>query len=177
MLTETSHFTNLPPPRTYHFKADTPTDAESWVSAIKHTQVSGIPLAEQQLTSNGIPILVHKCLQFVESHGMEAEGLYRLSGGKVNSRKLVLAFNQGEQERGWSLGQLSCYFYLIICWCSIIVTGTVYNIPLYRCKRSCDWSRSVYRPWRDRHSETVLQEFTRPYPHPQTLPIIHQHYT
>ena len=66
-----------------------------WVSALKHTQVSGIPLAEQQLTSTGIPILVHKCLQFVETYGLETEGLYRLSGGKANSRKLVLAFNQG----------------------------------------------------------------------------------
>lgn len=57
--------------------------------------MSGIPLTEQQLTSTGIPILVHKCLEFVETYGLETEGLYRLSGGKTNSRKLVLAFNQG----------------------------------------------------------------------------------
>lgn len=81
--------------RTFQLRADNPSDAEMWVSALKHTQVSGIPLAEQQLTSTGIPILVHKCLQFVETYGLETEGLYRLSGGKANSRKLVLAFNQG----------------------------------------------------------------------------------
>jgi len=76
-------------------RAESPADADSWLSALRHTQVSGIPLGEQQLTSTGIPILVHKCLQFVESYGMETEGLYRLSGGKAQSRKLVLAFNQG----------------------------------------------------------------------------------
>ena len=81
--------------RTYHLRADSPAEAESWLSALRHTQVSGIPLAEQQLTSTGIPILIHKCLQFVESYGMETEGLYRLSGQKANIRKLILAFNQG----------------------------------------------------------------------------------
>ena len=32
-------------------------------------KVSGLPLQGQELTNNGIPIIVHKCLQFVESHG------------------------------------------------------------------------------------------------------------
>lgn len=32
-------------------------------------KVSGLPLQSQELTNNGIPIIVHKCLQFVESHG------------------------------------------------------------------------------------------------------------
>ena len=79
----------------YHLRAETPQDAESWVSALKHTQVSGIPLSDQQLTSGQIPIIVHKCLQFVETYGMEIEGLYRLSGVKAKIRKLVLAFDQG----------------------------------------------------------------------------------
>ena len=81
--------------RTYHLKAENPAEAESWMSALRHTQVSGIPISEQQLTSTGIPILIHKCLQFIESHGMETEGLYRLSGEKAKIRKLILAFNQG----------------------------------------------------------------------------------
>lgn len=84
--------------RTYYLRAETPVEAESWMSALRHTQVSGIPLSEQQLTSTGIPILIHKCLQFVESYGMETEGLYRLSGEKAKIRKLILAFNQGERE-------------------------------------------------------------------------------
>jgi hypothetical protein len=66
------------------------------MSALRHTQVSGIPLAEQQLTSTGIPIVIHKCLQFIESIGLDIEGLYRISGEKAKIRKLILAFNQGE---------------------------------------------------------------------------------
>lgn len=82
--------------RTYHLKAESLAEAESWLSALRHTQVSGIPLGEQQLTSTGIPIVIHKCLQFVESIGLDVEGLYRISGEKTKIRKLVLAFNQGE---------------------------------------------------------------------------------
>lgn len=66
------------------------------MSALRHTQVSGIPLSEQQLTSTGIPIVIHKCLQFIESIGLDIEGLYRISGEKAKIRKLILAFNQGE---------------------------------------------------------------------------------
>ena len=55
---------------------------------------------EQQLTDNGLPILVHKCLLFIECYGMEIEGLYRLSGVKAKIRSLILAFNQGMSTRG-----------------------------------------------------------------------------
>ncbi len=72
------------------------------MSALRHTQVSGIPLGEQQLTSTNIPIVIHKCLQFIESIGMEREGLYRISGEKAKIRKLILAFNQGERCGRWS---------------------------------------------------------------------------
>ena len=85
--------------RTYQLKAESPADVESWMSALRHTQVSGIPLAEQLLTNSNVPIIVHKCLQFVESTGIDMEGLYRISGEKAKIRKLILAFNQGES--GW----------------------------------------------------------------------------
>ena len=76
--------------RTHFLKADNVSEADSWYSALKHTQVhfliwvclwcivmvvgaylkvSGLPLQDQELTNNGIPIIVHKCVQFVESHG------------------------------------------------------------------------------------------------------------
>ena len=80
--------------------------------------MSGIPLSEQQLTSSGIPVLMHKCLQFIEQYGkggwrenggcssvqlplhyisptgLDAEGLYRKSGEKRAIRSLEQAFNQ-----------------------------------------------------------------------------------
>ena len=84
--------------RTYQLKAESYAEAESWVSALRHTQVSGIPLSEQLLTSNKIPVIIHKCLQFIESTGMDVEGLYRISGEKAKIRKLILAFNQGKDD-------------------------------------------------------------------------------
>ena len=38
---------------------------------VVYLKVSGLPLQDQELTNNGIPIIVHKCVQFVESHGEE----------------------------------------------------------------------------------------------------------
>ena len=111
---------SLPPPpppslilspslhRTYQLKADSQSEAESWVSALKQTQVSGIPLSEHQLTGNKIPIIVHKCLQFVESAGLDEEGLYRLNGEKAKIKKLLSAFNQG---KGPSIKHLYLFVY------------------------------------------------------------------
>ena len=82
--------------RTYDLKAESLTDAEAWVAALRHTQVSGVPLADQILTNSSVPIIVHKCLQFVESTGFDTVGLYSINGGKAKIRKLILAFNQGK---------------------------------------------------------------------------------
>jgi hypothetical protein len=80
--------------RTYSLRSDTPADAESWMQLLKQTQVS-VPLSEHLLISSGnIPIIVHKCIQFIELVGLQAEGLYRKSGEKVKIRKLIQAFNQ-----------------------------------------------------------------------------------
>ena len=83
--------------------------------------MSGIPLSEQQVTAGNIPIIIHKCLQFVETDGgllleyvhifiafmnlhadtdgsfsgLDTEGLYRKSGEKQKIRKLIFEFNQG----------------------------------------------------------------------------------
>jgi len=96
---------SLAPCRTYQLKADSLADAESWMTALRHTQVSGIPLAEQLLTNGNVPIIVHKCLQFVESTGIDMEGLYRINGEKAKIRKLILSFNQG----GVGLGVVLCH--------------------------------------------------------------------
>ena len=59
-----------------------------------HSQVFGIPLSEQKITTGGIPIIIHKCLQFVEMFGLDEEGIYGVSGNIYKIRKLILAFNQ-----------------------------------------------------------------------------------
>ena len=82
--------------RTYLLKAGTVSETDLWYNAIRHTQVSGIPLQNQVTTSGGVPVIVHKCIQFVEAYGMEVEGVYRHSGQKAKIQRLTLEFNQGE---------------------------------------------------------------------------------
>ena len=82
--------------RTYILKAATCAETDLWYNAIRHTQVSGIPLQNQVTTSGGVPVIVHKCVQFVEAYGMDVEGVYRHSGQKAKIQKLTLEFNQGE---------------------------------------------------------------------------------
>ena len=83
-------------------------------------QVSGIPLSEQQTTSAGIPIIIHKCLQFVETFGLEAQGIYRMSGNLAKIRKLILGFNQGlpsshpPQHSGHHLSTFSLPFSIVL---------------------------------------------------------------
>ena len=82
--------------RTYILKACNCSESDLWYNAIRHTQVSGIPLQNQVTTSGGVPMIVHKCVQFVEAHGMDMEGVYRHSGQKAKIQRLTLEFNQGE---------------------------------------------------------------------------------
>ena len=82
--------------RTYLLKAGTGPETDLWYNAIRHTQVSGTPLQNQVTTSGGVPVIVHKCIQFVEAYGMEVEGVYRHSGQKAKIQRLTLEFNQGE---------------------------------------------------------------------------------
>ena len=82
--------------RTYILKAGNCSESDLWYNAIRHTQVSGIPLQNQVTTSGGVPMIVHKCVQFVEAHGMDMEGVYRHSGQKAKIQRLTLEFNQGE---------------------------------------------------------------------------------
>uniref|UniRef100_A0A1X7TTF8 Uncharacterized protein n=2 Tax=Amphimedon queenslandica TaxID=400682 RepID=A0A1X7TTF8_AMPQE len=80
--------------RSYTLRADNPNEADQWLQALKQTQMS-VQLSEHPVISSGnIPIIVHKCLQFVEISGLKTEGLYRKSGEHSKIRKLLLAFNQ-----------------------------------------------------------------------------------
>ena len=56
----------------------------------------GLALDAQPKTSNGIPVLVHKCIMFLESR-TDAEGIYRISGVRTRIEKLKLLFNQVEK--------------------------------------------------------------------------------
>jgi Arf-GAP/Rho-GAP domain/ANK repeat/PH domain-containing protein 2 len=59
-------------------------------------QESGNSLAEQQLTSENVPIIVEKCLGFVAAHGMQLQGIYRLNGTHSKINKLLQDFHNGK---------------------------------------------------------------------------------
>ncbi|XP_068702359.1 arf-GAP with Rho-GAP domain, ANK repeat and PH domain-containing protein 1-like isoform X3 [Montipora foliosa] len=81
--------------RTHSLKADTEEELDAWFSALRNKQVFGVLLSQQDLGSDGIPHLVAKCLQFVETYGgLEMEGVYRVNGGQLTMKKLRTLFDQ-----------------------------------------------------------------------------------
>ena len=55
----------------------------------------GVPLEEQQCTSAGVPLLMHKCIEFIEDDGVDLVGLYRVNGRAKQIDDLILQFDQG----------------------------------------------------------------------------------
>ncbi|KAI6645936.1 Arf-GAP with Rho-GAP domain, ANK repeat and PH domain-containing protein 1-like [Oopsacas minuta] len=80
--------------RTYSFQAESHEEAKLWYQVLKRTQVFGVPLDEQQYTRAGVPLLICKCIEFIEEDGMEDIGLYRVSGRSKQIDDLTLQFDQ-----------------------------------------------------------------------------------
>lgn len=56
--------------RSYYFQSTTKADGESWMSAIQKADCgSGLSLENQQLTPEGVPILLEKCITYIERFG------------------------------------------------------------------------------------------------------------
>ncbi|XP_060080907.1 arf-GAP with Rho-GAP domain, ANK repeat and PH domain-containing protein 1-like [Ylistrum balloti] len=75
------HFVlDLPGGRALYFQADLIKDTERLFNAISSLMRSGgNTLVDQQLTSDDVPVIVDKCLKFIEEHGLREEGIYRLA--------------------------------------------------------------------------------------------------
>ena len=74
----------------------------SWLTAIMETQVFGQPLhivAQRQSSSmdKNVPLVLVKCISYLNTYGLEQEGLYRLPGDANQVAKLKLRFNQDER--------------------------------------------------------------------------------
>ncbi len=54
----------------------------------------GSPLAKV-VESDGVPVFVHKCVQFIETNGIQMVGLYRVSGKKDDCLALQEKYDQG----------------------------------------------------------------------------------
>lgn len=51
--------------------SDTKPDTESWFAALRRSDnESGSTLEEQQLTAEGVPIVLEKCISYVEQFGI-----------------------------------------------------------------------------------------------------------
>ncbi len=54
----------------------------------------GSPL-ESVIGEDGVPVFVKKCVELIESGGLKAEGIYRVSGKKEDCLALQEKFDEG----------------------------------------------------------------------------------
>lgn len=47
-----------------------------------------------QASNNPLPLLVEKCVQFIEAEGLDSEGIYRVPGNRVHVDQLIAKFNE-----------------------------------------------------------------------------------
>lgn len=66
--------------------------------------IGGSPMAHQptlenfvQSENNVIPLLLEKCVKFIEAEGLESEGLYRVPGNRSHVELLFQKFDEGIQ--------------------------------------------------------------------------------
>ncbi|XP_041438699.1 arf-GAP with Rho-GAP domain, ANK repeat and PH domain-containing protein 1 isoform X2 [Xenopus laevis] len=70
-------------------------DFSGWVNAIqKASSSTGDTLSEQQLTGSDVPVLVHKCIEYISQFGMASEGIYRKSGQNSKTTSLLEALKK-----------------------------------------------------------------------------------
>ena len=67
-------------------------------------KVFGVWLSQQELGSDGIPHLVAKCLQFVETYGMSVSMLISSRSGKSRDYRDVIIFECFSSTRKWKAG-------------------------------------------------------------------------
>lgn len=48
-----------------------------------------------QSESNAVPIILEKCVQFVEEEGLDSEGIYRVPGNRAHVELLFQKFDEG----------------------------------------------------------------------------------
>jgi len=82
------------PNRTFYLKGESVSEAESWYWAIKNKQVFGVDIRNQDVNSKSIPLLVAKCIDFVECYALEEEGIYRRNGSVATIKNLRRMFDQ-----------------------------------------------------------------------------------
>ncbi|KAK6173548.1 hypothetical protein SNE40_016977 [Patella caerulea] len=79
------HFVVNAPGRALYIQADLSRDTERLRNIIENAiKGSGITLEDQQLTSDNVPVIVDRCINFITNNGLRTRGIYRESA--TNSR-------------------------------------------------------------------------------------------
>eukprot|EP00051_Salpingoeca_urceolata_P023943 m.413051 g.413051 ORF g.413051 m.413051 type:complete len:1593 (-) comp20172_c4_seq19:1349-6127(-) len=81
--------------RVYHLRADSHEDMLDWLATLRNTQVFG---ASIECSTTVVPIVVEKCIDYVEDRGLDLEGIYRISGGAATVKALRAKFNRDDQS-------------------------------------------------------------------------------
>lgn len=48
-----------------------------------------------QSESNAVPVILEKCVQFIEDEGLDSEGIYRVPGNRAHVELLFQKFDEG----------------------------------------------------------------------------------
>ncbi|ORX95818.1 RhoGAP-domain-containing protein [Basidiobolus meristosporus CBS 931.73] len=60
--------------------------------------IFGVPLTEHhRLKKRHVPLIVEKCIDFIDNHGLNREGIYRVSGKHSQVQQLRQAFEKNEE--------------------------------------------------------------------------------
>ncbi len=79
--------------RSLYLQSRSEKESLHWKSALESIAFSNAPLlSDQQLTRDGVPVVVEQCVNFVFRHGCMSEGIYRHSGVKTKIDRLLGEF-------------------------------------------------------------------------------------
>eukprot|EP00048_Salpingoeca_helianthica_P016821 m.234401 g.234401 ORF g.234401 m.234401 type:complete len:438 (+) comp19591_c0_seq1:198-1511(+) len=78
------------PKRTYDLRADTLADMQAWLAALRALNVFGNALP----ADGAVPRVVTLCTTFVEQHGADVEGIYRIPGSVATINALCTRVDQ-----------------------------------------------------------------------------------
>jgi Rho-type GTPase-activating protein 1/2 len=80
-------------------------DADSTSIASEAASLFGNDLSKQaEIEGRPIPYIITRCIEEVEAHGMDYEGIYRKSGGASSLRSIIDAFEAGGEVNFDHLG-------------------------------------------------------------------------
>ncbi|KAL2734532.1 hypothetical protein V1477_013709 [Vespula maculifrons] len=78
-----------------HIAAPGSKEASAWRHALYQAATScGPALHQQQITQDNVPVILDKCINFISTHGIMSEGIYRRSGSSSAVIKLLEAFRR-----------------------------------------------------------------------------------